>query len=537
MSVYDYIIVGAGSAGCVLADELSRNPAHQVLVLESGPGDNSLLIRMPRGIGKILTPHSPYVWSYDIERSAGGSSENWLKGRAIGGSSAINGMIYARGFAGDYDQWAASGCSGWGWSTLLPHFMAHEGHELGATAERGASGPLSVSAHPRDDNGPQVRALTDAVLQAMAAAGIPTTDDTNSTPAGGAGYQPRTISGGQRCSAAQAFLHPARQRRNLTVMTKTTVQRLLFDANRRATGVEVLRDGQPQTLHCRGEIVLAAGAIESPKLLQLSGVGPAALLQQLGIAVVCDAPQVGRNLQEHYYIQTRYRVTGGSLNREFRGVRLLRNVLRYLLSHRGPMTHGAQELIAYIRTNPQLARPDCQLGVGLYTLDLSGATLQPERLPGITLGGYPMHPRSRGLLQIRAADAQSAPRIVANYLQDEHDQATAVAMLRTIRAIAAQPALARWIVSEVAPGETLQSDSELLDFYRQEGMTAYHVAGTCRMGSDAAAVVDLNTRVRGVDGVRVVDTSIFPTLPSGNTNAPVMAVAREAGRRIVAGAR
>lgn len=528
---YDYIIIGAGSSGCVMADELSSDPANRVLLVESGPSDNNMLIDMPRGIGKILNPESPYVWAYEIDRGAIGGTETWLKGKAIGGSSSINGMIYARGFATDYDGWEASGCSGWGWKDLLPHFVAHEDHELQATAERGRGGPLKVSNHPQDDNGPAVRKLTDALLKAMAEAGVPTTDDTNAAPEGGAGYQPRTIYRGKRQSAALAFLRPAMQRPNLTVIHSTHVQRIVF-AGKRATGIEVVKQGQATTYACGKEVILCAGAIESPKLLQLSGVGPAGHLQQLGIAVVHDAPAVGQNLQEHFYLQTKYRVTDGSLNQQFTGAGLLKAVLRYFISHKGPMTHAAQELIAYIKSDQHKGRPDCQLGIGLYTIEVTEKGINPEKQPGITIGGYPVHPTSRGELLITSKDSRVAPKIIANYLQTPEDQATAVAMIRAIREIAAQPALRGLIVDELAPGKRLQTDAELLQFYRDNGVTAYHVAGTCRMGSDADAVVDVTTRVNGVEGVRVVDTSIFPCLPTGNTNALAMAVGRHAGKMI-----
>ncbi|BFM08247.1 GMC family oxidoreductase [Halioxenophilus aromaticivorans] len=538
--IYDYIIVGAGSAGCVLADALSETGKHQVLVIESGPKDDSFLLTMPRGIGKILHPESPYVWQYDVDKGLAqftrgdNNKETWLKGRVLGGSSSINGMVYARGFAHDYDQWETLGCNGWNWHNLRPHFMAHEQHELGSNNERGADGPLRITVHPKNDNGQAVRHLSDAILHAMADNGITTTDDTNDN--GGAGYQPRTIFQGKRCSAAKAFLKPAMHRHNLTVMHDTTVQKILFNENR-AIGVELKHNGNIIRKESRRDIILSAGAIESPKLLMLSGIGDRAHLTDLKIPLVQHAPEVGQNLQEHFYIHTRFRVRKGSLNKAFQGVGLIKSLCRYLLTHKGPFSHAAHELIAYSRSQPNITKPDCQIGVGLYSLIPQTFPPQPDKFPGITIGGYPLHPTSRGHLRLQSAQPQVAPKILANFLNTEDDKKTAVALLRQIRSIAQQSALADHIEEELNPGVNATSDEQLLAYYQNYGGTAYHVAGTCRMGSDPGAVVDTRTKVCGVEGLRVVDTSIFPRLPSGNTNAPTMAVARFASSLILADAR
>lgn len=529
----DYIIVGAGSAGCVMAAELSANPENQVLVIESGPSDKDFLIEMPRGIGKILSPDNKYVWSYDIEKGGNRGVENWLKGKTLGGSSSVNGMVYVRGFASDYDRWAHEyGCEGWSWADMKPHFIAHEDHAFGANNERGVGGPLRITGHPVDEAGAEPKALCEAFLTAAEQIGVPRFDDPNMASDGGAGYQPRNISGGRRQSAAKAFLRPAMSRSNLTVMHSTHVSRLIFEG-KRISGVEIQTASGSRVIHCRKEVVLSAGAIESPKLLQLSGIGDAERLQALGVPVVHDLPAVGQNLREHFYIQMKYRVTKGSLNSEFQGFKLLWNVLRYVLLRSGPMGNAAQEMMAYIKSREGLARPDCQVGAGLYTLKRGDHGPELESEPGFTIGGYHMHPQSQGEMYITSTDAKQAPYIRANYLEHPEDQAASIGMVKTIRKLVEQSALAPFITSELYPGIEIQDDAAILEAFHAQGGTAYHVSGTCRMGSDENSVVDPQARVRGIEGVRVVDTSIFPELPSGNTNAPAMAAGRNVAKMML----
>jgi choline dehydrogenase len=526
-TLFDYIIVGAGSAGCVLANQLSKDPRASVLLIESGPADESFLIDMPRGLGKLMTPGNAHFWSYEVDKgAAAGGTERWLKGRTLGGSSSVNGMVYARGRPSDYDGWAAEGCPGWGWSDMQPIFVALEDHELGASPTRGVGGPLKITRHPGRDP------ICEAILDAAHEAGTPRVEDTTDAPDGGIGYQPRTIWRGKRQSAAKAFLHPVISRSNLQVMTDTEVLKINF---RQCKAVEVeIRGAQGcSTVGAQREIILAAGAIQSPKLLQLSGIGPQVLLKQLGITVVQDSPNVGRNLQEHLYLQVQFRVTDGSLNREFGGPRLLWNLAKYLLASKGAMTHAAHEIGGYVKSRPGLARPDVQLGIGLYSVGKGKAGLALDAFPGITIGGYFMHPQSRGELRIQAVDAAAPPRINANYLDAEEDRVAAIAMVRYIRHIAAQPALRGWVVEEIRPGAHIATDAEILDVFHKEGLTAFHVSGTCRMGSDPDSVVDPHLRVRGVEGLRVIDTSVFPRLVSGNTNAPAMAVAMRGAQLIL----
>lgn len=528
---YDYIIVGAGSAGCVMANRLSTDPSVSVLLIESGPEHTSPLIAMPRGIGKLLIPGNPHVWDYQASRGEGMATELWLKGKAIGGSRSVNGVVYVRGAPADYDAWEAQGCAGWGWKDMGRQFVAMEDHQLGSSEWRGVGGPLKVTVHPSGDE------LCDAIIDAAAQIGTATVADTNhvdSVTLGGFGYQPQTTWKGQRFSAAKAFLDPVRTRPNLTVMTGTHVQRIEFDG-RRATAVQVRGKEGERRIRCQREVLLCAGAIESPKLLQLSGIGPAHLLQSLGIPVIQNAPDVGRNLREHVYIAAQFRVTRGSFNHCFAGLGLARSVLSYFVGKKGPMTHAAHEAGGFVKTRPELERPDAQIGVSLFSMDGDGKTVAIDKQPGITLGGYFMHPQSQGEIHIESADPAVPPRIVANYLSAEADQTAAIALLKWIRKLAAQPPLKPFLVEELTPGPQVQSDEEMLAAFRRYGQTAYHVAGTCRMGIDEHAVLDPELKVRGVEGLRVIDTSIMPTLVSGNTNAPAMAIAMRAAE-IIAGA-
>lgn len=526
--IYDYIIVGAGSSGCVLAEGLSAHPAHRVLLVESGPDDTSPMIRMPRGIGKLLVPGNAHVWDYQVSPGGNAAPEVWLKGRAVGGSSAVNGMVYVRGAPADYDNWAALGCEGWGWDVIGRCFVALEDHVLGAAEWRGVGGPIPVTIG--HDAGP----LTEAVLAAAEQMGTPRVEDVNTPEAvkdGGVGLQTRNIKNGKRVSAAEAFLKPARKRPNLEVLPLTKALRIEIEDGR-ATGLTI-RDEKGVRMVRGREIIISAGAVESPKLLQLSGVGPVEVLEAAGVPVKVASPNVGRNLREHRYLQTVYQVVGGSLNHAFGGLGLLKSLFEYAVWSKGALTHSAHEAGGFFKSTPDLDHADVQLGVSLYSLTATEKGVAPDAHPGLTILGYFTRPESQGELHIVSADPDERPVINANHFSAEIDRKKAVALFRWLRELGKKPALAPWIVKEQAPGPSIESDEDILMNAVALGGTSFHISGTCRMGADPESVLDPQLRVRGVENLRVADTSIMPTLVSGNTNAPAMVIGMRAVQLIL----
>jgi choline dehydrogenase-like flavoprotein len=524
---YDYIIVGAGSSGCVLANRLSADPTRTVLLVESGPADDNPFIIVPMGLAKLLGPQSPYIWRYMASPGGDRAPEFWFKGRTLGGSSSINGMVYTRGAPADYDDWAAAGCPGWGWDEIGRCYTEIENHELGPAPGRGAGGPLHVGMSPKRDP------ISRATIAAAGELGVQLVDDINGLEAvaqGGFGLQPRNILRGRRFSAARAFLRPVQNRRNLDILTNAEVLAVELEG-RRAKGVRLRHAGTETVVRADRETILSAGGINSPCLLQRSGIGPGALLQSLGITPVLDAPNVGRNLCDHRTLPIQYRLKRGGSNPGLRTPGLPLSVLRYALLGTGPLAQSTFVAGGFVKTRPDLLRPDAQIGLGPFTSGAGGVS----PYPAITLYGYTLRPESRGELAITSRDPSAPPRIDANYMATAYDRENAVAILRYIRKLAAQPALAQHIVQEVIPGADVSDDEALLEATFKYGTTGFHVSGTCRMGDDAGAVVDPQLRVKGIDGLRVVDTAIMPSLVSGNTNAPAMAIAWRAAEMMLGG--
>jgi choline dehydrogenase len=518
----DYIIVGAGSAGCVLANRLTESGRHKVLLLEAGPEDRYLWIHIPIGYGKTMF-HPRYNWGFytDPDPFMKGRRIYWPRGRGLGGSSSINGLIYVRGQPEDNDGWRDLGNAGWGWDDVLPYFIRSEHNSRGAFPGHGGDGPQWCS-----DIGVK-HELMEAIIAGAGELGVPRTDDFNAGLQEGVGYYQLFTKQGWRCSSAVGYLKPARGRSNLEVRTGAHATRVLFEGTR-AVGVEYRKNGHVYKVRAAREVVLSAGAIQSPQLLQLSGVGPADVLRFHHIPVVADRREVGENLQDHLQFRLIYRVTRPiTTNDELRtlGGRI-RIGLQWLLHRKGPLAVGINQGGLFTRVMPGATRPDIQFHFATLSADVAGG--HPHPWSGCTFSVCQLRPESRGSLRIASSDPMVAPWMQARYLSTELDQRCAIASLRFARRLAATPALAPYIASEHRPGPAVDSDEALLDFAREYGQTIFHPSGTCRMGADASSVVDPQLRVRGVQSLRVVDCSIMPTLVSGNTHAPVVMIAEKA---------
>ncbi len=533
---YDFIIVGAGTAGCVLANRLSADPANRVLLLEAGGDDrplhnlkhfrSNLMVHMPIGFGRTLNdPNVNWLYETEPDEGSGGRKHKWPKGKVLGGSSSINGLLYIRGQAADYDDWRQMGCEGWSYREVLPYFRRAEHQERGASEWHGTGGPLNISditeKHP----------ISAALLEAAVQAGIPRSEDINAASQEGVTWFQLSIKNGRRHSAAVGYLHPVMGRRNLRVATEAQAVRISF-AGKSAAGVEYLQGGERRSAKARREVILAAGAVASPQLLEVSGVGRGEVLQQHGIAVLHELRGVGENLQDHFMVGCQWRLKRGcvSVNELSRGGRLLKEIVKYALARKGLLTFAVAHIVAFCRTRPELTRPDLQFHMMAASMDLEilGKTqaLVLEREPGLTCTPCQIRPESRGSVHIQSPDAVVYPRIVPNYLAHPTDRAAAIAGLKWARRIMTQPAIVPYLA---APGDPFgDTDESMLGYCRVAGATLYHAVGTCKMGRDPLAVVDPQLRVHGVERLRVVDASIMPHISSGNTNAATAMIAEKA---------
>ncbi|PZF75106.1 choline dehydrogenase [Aestuariivirga litoralis] len=521
---FDYIIVGAGSAGCVLADRLTASGKHRVLLLEAGGSDLRFYVQMPLGYGKTFYDKS-VNWMYKAEPDPGlnGQSDFYPRGKLLGGSSSINAMVYIRGHRQDYEDWRAAGNIGWGWDEVLAAYKAMENYAEGDPAFRGRGGPLTIT-----DLGDQAHPLCKPYLEATERAGLKFTPDFNGASQEGAGLYQFTIKDGIRNSAARAFLRPAMKRKNLLVETHAQATKILFEGNR-AVGVAYVQRGMK--LDARGrEIILAGGAINSPQLLQLSGIGPGALLQSLGIPVIRDNANVGARMQDHHGINYTWRMTVPTLNDELRPWwGKLKAGLQYVLTRKGPLSLSINQGGGFFRTHPEMTRPNMQLYMQAFSTLIPKAgerpILNPDPFSGLSLGLSNCRPTSTGEVMIASPDPLAHPRISFNAYGTNSDVEEMLAAVKFLRTIAAQEPLKGLMAEELRPGPEINTDEAMINDFRQRSGTVYHHSCTCRMGPEEKdSVVDPRLRVHGVDGLRVCDASVFPNLIAGNTNAPAMMV-------------